>query len=200
MILDLRISIWLSSLPLPCCVFSATTFKATTLTTSNLHLTHRYHSDTMRLISTLSIWLLAGLAVASDGNATNATCTNTLTESAKCCVAAAYHTETSYTDCGGCALATTTTGPDCDIVRAVPPSPSHLPSAQTNISKPGPLRPPHHPRKHNNHSNCLLRIPNLHPRRHLHRAFRLPDHRPGADEDRVDRLQGLRADDDDGGQ
>ena len=76
----------------------------------------------MRLISTtLSIWLLASLAAAFDANATNATCTNTLTESATCCVAPAYHTETSYTDCGGCALATTTTGPNCDIVRAISP-------------------------------------------------------------------------------
>jgi hypothetical protein len=82
----------------------------------------------MRLLSTtFSIWLLASLAAALDSNATNATCTNTLTESAKCCIAPAYHTETAYTDCGGCALATKTTGPNCDIVRAIhsahPPNP-----------------------------------------------------------------------------
>lgn len=79
----------------------------------------------MRLVSTLSIWLLAGLAAASDSNATNATCTNTLTETAKCCVAPAYNTVTSYTDCGGCALATKTTGPNCDIVRIDPSFPAH---------------------------------------------------------------------------
>jgi hypothetical protein len=74
----------------------------------------------MRLISTLSIWLLASLATALDSDATNATCTNTLTQEAECCVAPAYYTETSYTDCSGCALATKTTGPDCDIVRNRP--------------------------------------------------------------------------------
>ena len=74
----------------------------------------------MRLVSTLSIWLIASLATAVDSDATNATCTNTLTESAKCCVAPAYYTETSYTDCAGCALATKTTGPNCDIVRTSP--------------------------------------------------------------------------------
>ncbi|GAB7333696.1 hypothetical protein MBLNU13_g05239t1 [Cladosporium sp. NU13] len=82
----------------------------------------------MRLVSTLSIWLLAGLATAFDGNAINATCTNTLTESAKCCVAPAYHTKTSYTDCGGCALETTTTGPNCDIARCA------LPTTLTNTT------------------------------------------------------------------
>ena len=88
----------------------------------------------MRLISTLSIWLLASLATAFDSNATNATCTNTLTESAKCCVAPAYHTETSYTDCGGCALATTTTGPNCDIVRTLA-QPSHHPMLRLTPQK-----------------------------------------------------------------
>lgn len=84
----------------------------------------------MRLISTLSVWLLAGLAAASDGNATNATCTNTLTETAKCCVAPAYNTVTSYTDCNGCALATKTTGPNCDIVRNIPPQINLIPNTQ----------------------------------------------------------------------
>lgn len=153
----------------------------------------------MRLVSTLSVWLLASLATAFDSNATNATCTKTLTESERCCVAPAQHTETSYTDCGGCALATTTTGPNCNIVRAVPLSALQLPSAQINTPQTGPLRPPHHSNKHDNNRNRMLRLPNLHSRRHLHRAFRLPDHRPGPDEDRVDRLQGLRADDDDRG-
>lgn len=83
----------------------------------------------MRLVSTLSIWLIAGLAAAFDGNATNATCTNTLTKSAKCCAAPAYHTETSYTDCGGCALATTTPGPNCDIVQTIL-HPSHHPKSR----------------------------------------------------------------------
>jgi hypothetical protein len=75
-------------------------------------------TSTMHLITTLAIGLLASLAAASSELPPSPICTNIITQTAECCLPPASFTTTSYTDCNACALSTTTTGPNCDIVRS----------------------------------------------------------------------------------
>jgi hypothetical protein len=75
----------------------------------------------MQSISTFAIWLLANLATAASESApATPTCTNIITKTAECCLPPAGFTATSYTNCNACALSTTTTGPNCDIVNYLP--------------------------------------------------------------------------------
>ena len=76
-------------------------------------------------IPTIAFWLLASLATASSESTPTPTCTNIITQTASCCLQPAKHTTTIYTDCNACALSTTTTGPNCDIVRIDPSFPAH---------------------------------------------------------------------------
>lgn len=84
----------------------------------------------MHPISTLALWLLANIATASSESAPTPTCTNTITQTASCCLPSAKHTITSYTDCAACALSITTIGPNCDIVHSPPATPKL--NAKTN--------------------------------------------------------------------
>lgn len=83
------------------------------------HLNHR-PAPTMRLTHSSSILLLAISSTVRSQTTPTAPCTTYIEAWDNCCppVSNSY-TATSYTDCQGCALSTTTMGQACDIVRMV---------------------------------------------------------------------------------
>jgi hypothetical protein len=87
----------------------------------------------MQFTSTLALWLLASIATASEDQQPSTTaCTTYITKPAQCCPASSSHKTTSYTNCNGCALSTTTRGPQCDLVHTLhPPSQNHPPNSLT---------------------------------------------------------------------
>jgi hypothetical protein len=91
----------------------------------------------MHFTSTLALWLLASIATASEDQKTSTSaCTTYITKPAECCPASSSHTTTSYTNCHGCALSTTTRGPHCDLVHTSHPLKKELPTTyQTNTTQ-----------------------------------------------------------------